>query len=483
MPYEWAGTAHDLDTGGRSMKRIVAAVVTAAALAAALVAAGTTSASFPGPNGPIVFQKLGEVWVVNADGSGAHKISPGGATRDPAISPDGRMVAYEQGLDLVVSNIDGTGVKNVTIGGHNDQFPAWAPDGKKLVFVRADAEDLFIVNVDGTGLTQLTKDGGAFSELEPDWSPDGSAIAFDRPGCDEKGGQVCIFKIAPDGSNLQNLTPEETPAECPDINPGNGPRGNSSHASWSPDGSKIAFEGSSYHCQNGSPIAGHDIWVMNADGSGKTDVLPDANDDTYDEQPSWSPDGRQIAFQSDRLNGGGNGNRDLVVMPAGGGNVTRVLAGDSSGSDYQPSWGIVPPPPSLIGTPGNDLLNGTSKDDVMKGLGGDDIINALQGNDSVDGGDGKDKLTGSEGNDKLTGGRGNDTLIGATGKDKLNGGAGNDKLDGGPGPNTYSGGAGNDTINSANGKRETVSCGSGRDSVRADRSDRVKGCEKVRRTK
>src|SRR3954454_20286991 len=232
-------------------------------------------------------------------------------------------------------------------------------------------------------------------------------------------------------------------------------------------------------------MAGGDIWVMNADGSGKTDLTPDPNSNTYDEQPSWSPDGTLIAFQSDRLNGGGQTNRDIVVMPASGvaGGVTRVFAGDDPGADFQPSWGDVPPLPRLIGGPGNDLLNGTPKNDVMKGLGGNDIINGLQGNDSIDGGTGNDRLSGSEGNDKISGGAGKDTLTGSTGNDKLDGGAGNDKIDGGPGTNSYSGGAGNDALNSANGKRERIDCGAGKDTVRADKSDTVKGCEKVRRVK
>src|SRR3954454_16910644 len=404
-----------------------------AVLVALLVCASPASASFPGLNGAIAFQSLNQVWVVNPDGSGAHNVSGSGAARDPAMSPDGRQVAYAQNRDLMVSDVAGGTPRSITSGGHNDQFPAWSADGKRGVFLRVDASDLFIVNADGSGLTQLTHDGSAFTEYEPDWSPDRSRIAFERPRCDEKGGQNCVFVVGQDGSGMTNLTPEEVPAACPDVSPGVGPRGNSSNPSWSPDGTKIAYTGTGYHCQEGS-IAGGDIWVMNADGSAKTDLTPDAQSNTYDEQPSWSPDGTKIAFQSDRLHGGGNNDRDIVVMSAGGlaaAPATKVYGVQgSSGSDYQPSWGIVPPLPVLIGGPGNDLLNGTSKNDVMKGNGGNDIINGLQGNDSIDGGTGNDRLSGSEGNDKISGGAGKDTLTGSTGNDKLDGGAGNDKIDG-----------------------------------------------------
>ena len=480
------------------MTRTAAMFIT---LAAVLIATVPASASFPGQNGAIVFQDQGEVKLVNPDGSGLRTLSTGTANRDPALSPDGSLVVYEQGRDLVVSPTSGSGTKSVTTGGNNDQFPAFSPDGKQIVFHRADATDLFVVNVDGTGLRQLTSDGSAYAEYEPEWSPRGDKIAFERPGCDEQGGQVCIFTVNADGSGLTNLTPEEYPADCPNVNPGVGPRGNSANPTWSPDGTKIAYAGTAFHCQQAEGnISGGDIWVMNADGSAKRDILPDANDATYDAQPSWSPDGQSIAFQTDRFNGGNNGDRDIAIMPAAGGAPVKVIGAGTSGADPQPNWGPRAIP-GIIGTAGDDLLNGTEKNDLMRGLGGNDILNGLQGDDVMDGGAGNDKLTGSEGNDQIAGADGTDVLVGATGNDilagaggrdnltggrgndRLSGGAGNDKLDGGQGKNTFDAGAGNDVVNSANGRRETVRCGAGRDSGRADRVDRLVGCERVRRSR
>lgn len=140
---------------------------------------------------------------------------------------------------------------------------------------------------------------------------------------------------------------------------------------------------------------------------------------------------------------------------------------------------------------GDDLLNGTAGNDTIFGLGGNDVIFGLAGNDlldggpgddNLDGGKGKDKLKGQKGDDVLTGGDGDDILIGGPGKDKLNGGKGNDTLIGNAGKDSLIGGPGNDTINSRDGVAEFVKCGSGSDSVRADRKDRLSGCERVRRS-
>jgi len=124
------------------------------------------------------------------------------------------------------------------------------------------------------------------------------------------------------------------------------------------------------------------------------------------------------------------------------------------------------------GTARRDRLAGTAAGDRLLGLGGNDILDGLGGADCLVGGRGRDRLFGRRGNDRLSGGVGND---------RLSGGTGNDSLVGGRGRNTYSGGRGRDKIRAANRVAERVDCGPGRDTARVDRTDRVRGCERVTR--
>src|SRR3954466_3117388 len=160
---------------------------------------------------------------------------------------------------------------------------------------------------------------------------------------------------------------------------------------------------------------------------------------------------------------------------------------------------VEPPGPFTGATDGNDVLNGTPGADLLCGLFGNDTINGLAGNDTLWGDacgklarasaaavlrDGNDTLSGGDGNDALYGAGGNDSLRGGKGHDRLFGGAGNDKLDGGASAGSLRGGAGNDSITARNRKRDTVDCGAGRrDSATVDRADRVRRCEKVRRSR
>jgi hypothetical protein len=127
-----------------------------------------------------------------------------------------------------------------------------------------------------------------------------------------------------------------------------------------------------------------------------------------------------------------------------------------------------PPPPRhcavrKFGGPRADRLNGGARSDAIYGRAGNDRIRGLGGNDC---------LFGEGGNDQVWGGPGNDTVSGGTGSDRLYGGAGRDRMQGGPG---------RDRIFAVDRARDVVVCGRGRDTVRADRVDRIIGCESVRR--
>jgi Ca2+-binding RTX toxin-like protein len=463
------------------MRGLRIGLVTGALMLASIVAPLAAEAAFPGQNGKIAFERDNKIFLMNGDGSGAAPLtSDGVAQRDPVFSADGRRVAYSYNRNIYVANADGSGERAVTTGGLNDQSPAFSPDGRRIAFLRGDVGDIFVVNLDGSGLADLTNDPDG-QETDAGWSPDGSRIVYTRTGC-TKGtneGGVCIYVMNADGSNQTLLTPEENYPECPDNGPGFAHRRHSEQPTWSPDGRQIAYAGYWNTCHSSG--GGGEIWVMNADGSGKRALMDDT---AVDRQPAWSPDGQLIAFVSDRVDNPSGPDADIFTVPAAGGSITQLTNGLYT---EDPDWGPRATGGACAnrrtGTSGANSLIGTAFGDRLVGRGGNDKLTGADGDDCLDGGPGNDKLNGGTGKDKLNGGPGRDTLTGGTGNDRLTGGSGADKLDGGTGKNVYSAGGGADSVLAANGRKETINCGSGRDAVRADRADKLRGCERVRRLK
>lgn len=128
-----------------------------------------------------------DVWVMNADGSGARRLVGARRADDlyPAWSPDGRLIAfarYQRGFGHVyVVGADGSGLRRLTNTGAGvvDTTPRFSPDGRHVVIAstrRSGAQELVRVRVsDGGGATFLTSGGNAFA---PDYSPDGKRIVF-----------------------------------------------------------------------------------------------------------------------------------------------------------------------------------------------------------------------------------------------------------------------------------------------------------------
>jgi Ca2+-binding RTX toxin-like protein len=136
----------------------------------------------------------------------------------------------------------------------------------------------------------------------------------------------------------------------------------------------------------------------------------------------------------------------------------------------------------INGLAGNDTLYGDQCGATARLRPTAHAAAAGDGKDRLNGGQGDDKLFGAGAADRLSGEAGNDKLAGGSGNDRLSGGSGKDVLSGGAGRDVISAGAGNDRISSRDGKPDVVNCGPGRrDSVRADKQDRLRGCERARR--
>jgi PKD repeat protein len=156
-------------------------------------------------------------------------------------------------------------------------------------------------------------------------------------------------------------------------------------------------------------------------------------------------------------------------------------------------------PGSIRGTSADNRLSGRVSGDIIQGFAGGDLLIGGRGGDCLLGGDDNDQLVGGRGDDRLSGSAGSDTLLGGDGDDSITGGgdkdyllggygdddlvggAGNDRVSGGAGRNTIRAGAGHDAIKAYNGNEDVIFCGPGSDRVIADRIDKLRGCEKIRR--
>ena len=132
-----------------------------------------------------------------------------------------------------------------------------------------------------------------------------------------RDGNYEIYVMDINGDNPQKLTNHPHA----DTNP-----------SWSPDGKRIAFMSArDGHGGHGPSI--YEIYVMDADGGNQQRLTNNPSDDRY---PSWSPDGKRIAFESDRERKDNPHNIEIYVMDADGGNQQRLT--NNLTEDQYPSW-------------------------------------------------------------------------------------------------------------------------------------------------
>jgi dipeptidyl aminopeptidase/acylaminoacyl peptidase len=313
----------------------------------------TTTPSTAETDGTIVFQTAsgGAIYAVDADGSNLRYLTTG---MDPALSPDGQWVAFTRWEDtqngalgsLWVVNVDGGGERMVLGDIHQPRSPTWSPDGTQIVIgmqhggrvgeVRKcssqhpprGAYDIDVNRDDDGdisfcytlpphpyyGLRVVDVATGEFEDLpndlfslSPTWDPaDPGLLAFDG----ERG--LMGLSLAQSEMAIWQLTDDV----------------NDHSPVFSPDGGQIAVS----YWQNDH----WEIHVLNADGTGRVRLTETSvqvrleqmvNGETpssyNNAAPTWSPDGSQIAFLTDRT-----GQWEIWVMDADGGNQGPLVTAD-----------------------------------------------------------------------------------------------------------------------------------------------------------
>ncbi|MYA72313.1 hypothetical protein F4009_04705 [Candidatus Poribacteria bacterium] len=199
-------------------------------------------------------------------------------------------------LGIYIMDINGKNLQQLTNQPQNEFRPAFSPNRQRMAYVstRDGNLEIYVMHLPTKVSHRLTNHPG-FDD-KPAWSADGQWIAFDS----NRAGLYDIYKIRHNGENLQRLTHQ----------------GNNYHPAWSPDG-LIAFDS-----KDG-------IHVMDSDGGNLRHLV---NQPRAGKTPSWSPDGKQIAF-SDMILGG---NWDIYTLNVDGSNLRRMTRHPSK--DMFPVW-------------------------------------------------------------------------------------------------------------------------------------------------
>jgi Tol biopolymer transport system component len=273
----------------------------------------------------------GNIYRVNADGSDLHLLIEDGFWAD--WSPDGSQIAFasrRDGLvDIYIADADGSNQRRLTDNQRSNFFPAWSPDGKKIAYMSGQAPQLqlYIINKDGSDELQLTSKGRV--NEDPDWSPDGSRIVFQS----NRDSNFEIYTLEIDAIlrgeidlGLQRLTNTNSGDFWPSWGPSHTPKSSS----------PILFEKST---QAFPSVPTWKIGLVDLDKDGDLDAVF-ANGQSNDSQV-WLNDGNGTFTDTGQQMGkfghgvdvgdlDGDGDPDVIISTHTDSAVTRVYLNDGS---------------------------------------------------------------------------------------------------------------------------------------------------------
>ena len=204
-----------------------------------------------------------------------------------SVDPSDRTV------DVFVSNADGSQRINISQGGgaRTDSAPEWSPDGSQVAFARTDSNgsSIIVASADGSRLVNISPPSSRGTrDVDPSWSPDGRRIVFSS----NRDGNFDLYSVTPAGLGVKTITKSNSPVQ--NVEP-----------DWSPDGMTIVFSRTGAQLDRGK--AG--IFRVWANG-GSAWRLTSSRSFFGDRHPAWSPSGDSIVFSSDP----GQGNVDLYRL-------------------------------------------------------------------------------------------------------------------------------------------------------------------------
>jgi TolB protein len=236
----------------------------------------------------------------------------------------------EESLEIFSVARPGAKARRLTRGNGSAHNPDYSPDGRRIAFERRfggrSPDAIWIMGADGSSPQAVPTSCVAdpcLGDSSPAWSPDGARLVFERafgPIVDDNASGLDLMVENADGTNEQVILHFRS-SEPPGTEPHD--------AQWSPDGTRIAVNILNITARPRNASAIH---VLNADGSGLRRITPlrlNAGN------PDWSPDGRRIVFNSSYE---GQGKVELYIVRADGSGLRRVRKESRRSFSFQPVW-------------------------------------------------------------------------------------------------------------------------------------------------